>query len=77
MKRIILVVLLLSLFLFGCASNKGIDEKTIKCPALCIDLCTQNGMAYSDNSKQSIENTKCSIVCECSKIITYDFITKQ
>jgi uncharacterized protein YcfL len=72
----ILVLVIISLFLLGCSSNKGIPENQVKCPALCMSLCEANGMVYSP-SEQSIETTKCTIECKCSKIITYDFITKQ
>lgn len=79
MNKILVIISLfvVSLFLFGCSNkDEGIQEKNVKCPALCLDECAKNGLEYVP-SKQQVEATKCSIICTCSKIITYDFISKQ
>jgi hypothetical protein len=74
MKKILAIVLLvtISIFLFGCGGDKGTSIQEIKCNSECLKLCETNGMQYYP-SVQKFTETQCQINCLCSKDITFAF----
>jgi len=74
MKKILAIVLLvtISIFLFGCGGDKAVNVQDLKCGSECLKLCEASGMSYYP-STQKVTDTQCQMNCLCQKDITFAF----